>query len=411
MSTFATMVRKSLARESDAATELGVEPVAPEQVEEVLADPISADIQTEVVAEATDAEVGTAEMETAAATADELGDTAETLEAATADGGEGVDEAAAQMAVAALERCQRAYGIARKVSFAKESFATKTGRKELTLRLAREADGASKTLWARVVETAQNLWAWLKNFVAGLFDKRKRLATRAEALATKADEVIKSGAKPAADAKIGFSGPASVVGGQQVADPLKALDAVPSLVAGLEHAKTLVEATAKDASGVSDSTIDINPQGVGNVALTLKFEGGRVTFNKEAGKATVEAKEISPLTADQVKQASAKAKAALVALGKGEAEVKAAEKAVGGLIGKLKALATGKETSTENKGGTDTKVAHQAERSAILSKLRATSSLTGTIASVSLTVIDASLTVAAKSLAAHKAPEKAKAKA
>ena len=221
MSTFATMVRKSLARESDAATELGVEPVAPEQVEEVLADPISADIQTEVVAEATDAEVGTAEMETAAATADELGDTAETLEAATADGGEGVDEAAAQMAVAALERCQRAYGIARKVSFAKESFATKTGRKELTLQLAREADGASKTLWARVVETAQNLWAWLKNFVAGLFDKRKRLATRAEALATKADEVIKSGAKPAADAKIGFSGPASVVGGQQVADPLR----------------------------------------------------------------------------------------------------------------------------------------------------------------------------------------------
>jgi hypothetical protein len=68
-----------------------------------------------------------------------------------------------------------------------------------------------------------------------------------------------------------------------------------------------------------------------------------------------------------------------------------------------------KETSTENKGGTDTKVTHQAERGAILSKLRATSSLTGTIASVSLTVIDASLTVAAKSLAAHKAPEKAKA--
>lgn len=410
MSTFASLVRKSLARESDAAAaELGVEPVAPEQVEEVLTDPISTDIQTEVVADAADAEVGVADMEVAADTADELGDTAEVLEASTADGGEGVDEAAAQMAVAALERCQRAYGIARKVTIAKESFTTKNGRKELTLQLAREADNAAKTLWARVVETAQNLWTWLKNFVAGLFDKRKRLATRAEALVTKADEVAKSGAKVAADAKISFSGPASVVGGQQVADPLKALDAVPSLVAGLEHAKTLVEATAKDASGVSDSTIDINPEGVGNVALTLKFEGGRVTFSKEAGKASVEAKEIAPLSTEQVKAAAGKAKAALVALGKGEAEVKAAEKAVGGLIGKLKALATGKETSVEVKNGVDTKVAHQAERGAILSKLRATSSLTGTIASVSLTVIDASLTVAAKSLAAHKAPEKAKA--
>lgn len=405
MSTFATMVRRSLARENDASaelnTELGIEPVAPEAVEEVLADPISTDIQTEVVADATDAETGMADLEAAASTADELAANAETLEAATADGGEGVDEAAAQMAVAALERCQRAYGIARKVSFAKESFTTKTGRKELTLQLARESDANSKTLWARVVETAENLWNWLKTFVAGLFDKRKRLATRAEALATKAAELQKAGAKPAGDAKISYGGAASVVKGSQAADPAAPLDGVVSLVAGLEYAKELTQSTvAASGSALAFEGAEgknVNPDGVGNVKLSLQNDGesGRIVFKKEAGEAKLDKQEIAPLSTADVVALATKAKAALAALGKGEAEVKAAEKAVGGLIGKLKALATGKEAGKEA----------QTERGAILSKLRATSSLTSTIASVSLTVIDASLTAASKSLAAHKAPE------
>lgn len=408
MTTFASLARKSLARENDASAEanleLGVEPIADDQVDEVLADPISTDIQTEVVADAADADVGLAEMDTAAATADELAGTAETLEASTADGGEGVDEAGAQMAVAALERCQRAYGIARKVTFAKESFSTKTGRKELTLQLAREADTASKTLWARVVETAESLWAWLKNFVAGLFDKRKRLATRAEALATKAAAVQKAGAKPAADAKITYGGAASVVKGAQAADPAAPLDGVITLVGSLEYAKEMTQSTvAASGSALSFEGADgknVNPDGVGNVKMSLQNDGesGRITFNKASGDAKLDKQEIAPLSTSDVTALVAKAKAALVALGKGEAEVKAAEKAVGGLIGKLKSLATGKEAGKEA----------QTERGAILSKLRATSSLTGSIASVALTVIDASLTAAAKSLAAHKAPVAAK---
>ena len=404
MSTFATMVRKSLARESDGATELGVEPVAPEQVEEVLADPISADIQTEVVADATDAEVGTAEMETAAATADELSNTAEILEASTADGGEGVDEAAAQMAVAALERCQRAYGIARKVTFAKESFTTKTGRKELTLQLAREAESAAKTLWARVVETAQNLWNWIKTFIGGLVDKRKRLATRASALIAKADALEKAGAKPTEGSKVSFGGSGSITKGKQTSDTGELVGNTQALiVGGFQAVKDLAVSTTKDVSTVPDSTIDINETGVGNVKMSLVFEGGRVSFNKESAGVKAEPMELAPLSLDEVRRTATHAQTTLSMLVKREADLAAAEKAIGGLIGKLKALATGKETST------DTKVTHQAERTAILSKMRAISSLSGSVASVALTVIDSSLTVAAKSLAAHKAPEKAKA--
>lgn len=398
---FSQMVRGSLARESDVAQqELGIEPVAPEAVEEVLTDPIGSDIQTDVVADAADAEVGVAEMDAAADTATELGDVAETLEASTADGGEGVDEAASQLAVAALERCSRAYGIKRRVTFSKESFATKAARKELTLQLAREADDASKSLWARVVETAQNLWTWLKNFVAGLFDKRKRLATKAEALITKAKSLQSAGAKPAGDAKISYGGPASVYKGSQSADPAAPLDGVITLAGALEYAKEMTQSTV----GATGSALafegadgkNVNPDGVGNVKMTLGNSGetGRIAFTKASAEVKTDAQEIAPLSTAAVIALAEKAKAALVALGKGEAEVKAAEKAVGGLLAKLKSLATGKEA------GKDAKT----DRGAILSKLRATSSLTGTVASVSLTVIDGSLTAASKSLAAHKAP-------
>ncbi|MGZ7242471.1 hypothetical protein ACXWPN_10185, partial [Streptococcus pyogenes] len=76
----------------------------------------------------------------AADNADELAETAEILEATTEDGGQGVDEAGAAMAVAALERCQRLYGIQRTVNVARESFTTRSGRREMTLKLAREAE-------------------------------------------------------------------------------------------------------------------------------------------------------------------------------------------------------------------------------------------------------------------------------
>lgn len=406
MSKFTAMVRASLARESDtAAAELGVEPVAVEQVDEVLADPISADIQTEVVADAADTDVGMAEMETAADAATELSETAEVLEASTVDGGEGTDEVGAQMAVAALERCERAYGISRRTSFSRESLSTKDGRKEFTLKLAREAEEASKTLWARVVEAAQNLWTWLKNFIAGLFDKRKRLATRAEALATKAAELQKSGAKPAADAKIAYNGPATTYKGAQATDPAAPLDGVVTLAGALEYAaemtKSTVGATGSALSFEGAEGKNVNPDGVGNVVLTLANDGqtGRISFTKASGDVKLADKnEIAPLSTAEVTALVAKAKGALVALGNGEKQVKEAEKAVGGLIAKLKSLATGKEAGKET----------QTERGAILSKLRATSSLSGAVASVSLTVVDASLTAAAKSLAAHKAPVAAK---
>lgn len=400
MSNFATLVRRTMARENDMA---GSDYVGPGQVDEVLADPISADIQSEVVADAASADVGTAEMDIAASTADELSDTAATLEATTENGGEGVDEAAAQLAVASLERCQRYYGIQRSVTFSKESFSTKRGRRELTLQLAREAEEASKSLWARVVETAEKLWQWLKNFVAGLFDKRKRLATRAEALITKAGELEKAGAKPADDAKIDYSGPATVLDGKQTDKPVQPILALSSVIESLGLAKTLIESSTAQASaatpfGPGNKGIEINKKGVGNVFMFLQNEGERVSFVKEQGKATVEKQEIAPLTFVEVKEVATAAKTTLTNLSKAEQEVKAAEKAVGGLIGKLKSLVTGKEHGHDEK----------TDRGVILSKLNATSSLVGNSVALALTVIDSSLTAGARSLATYKAPEKKK---
>lgn len=401
-----------VAKENDqfATSDVPVETVAPEAVDQVLADDVSGDVAA--AAATADASIGEAAMlEETAYEADAQADAAETLTEAAEGPEGGVDEAGVKMAVAALERCRRHYNTGNGFKISRESLATKEGKRDVTMRLAREADNNSKTLWARVVEGAESLWKWIKEFVGGLFDKRKRLMSKAAALDTKVDGLKKDGAKAAPDAKITISGVAHSIGGSIEKDPAKLCAETASVVENMSFISTLangsfgVDTKNAQVTDPKDEVIDMNPKKVGSMTLTMKFANFRADVTKETADAPAEV-EVAPLDLDAIKGVTAAAKKAIASLQAAEKELKAAEKQVGGALGKLKALASGKETEVVNVNGADTKNVIKQDRGAILSRLRAVSTISSSISSVTLSAVDAALTTAAKSAAAYKTASK-----
>lgn len=415
MSNLRFSLRHTLARESDTSIDgIAVDPVELDQVDSVLAEPISADIASDVVAEADRMGEESGALLDAAADADEMADLSETLVESTEDGGDGVDEAGVKMAVAALERCRRAYAVTSGMTIARESLSTRSGRREVTLTLAREADANQKGLWERVVQGAKDLWEWIKNFVAGLFDKRKRLLTKAEALRVKAEALKKANATVKADAKIEIAGNAAMAAGKVQTDPVALLAATGAMVEQLDWVADLASGSfGLDAtnSQVSEKekkaaeTTDMNPGKLGNVVFTIKFDANRAEITKTPGDAP-SAVSIAPLGLDAVIAATAAAKKSINQLQEAEKALKKAEQQVGGTFGKLKALATGKDATVSNVNGNDTKSEVAAGRAAVLSRLRAVSTISGTVAGTVLSAIDSALTTGQKSLAAYEVAAK-----
>lgn len=288
------------ARESvDAA----VDQLSPEQIAEndaALEDTgITVDVIDDVQAPVADLDAGLAEVDSAEAEAVSLDTTAAALtasldpvapaaidpaaavapvegEAAAAVApaadpipGQGVDPVAAELVsdqiAAAVERFQLAVTSA---GFARESFNTSAGRRDVTRRLAKEAEEAAASLRQRATEAIKKALEWLKDMLKTAFDQAYRIQKRAKALATAAGS-----SKAAGGQELKING--AFLNGKDAAETARDLG---SLHKGLG---ALASAVTTGAAATTES-IDLNPQGVGGVALRVEFSD-KASFVKEAG--------------------------------------------------------------------------------------------------------------------------------
>lgn len=356
-----------------------------EQVEAVLAEPVAAEIEQEVVAPASDIADGADALIEADGEADTLEATAAILEETTADNGAGVEAPGAAMAAMTLERIANKYSLARTSTFSLESMGTASGRKRTTLSLAKEAEDNAKTLRERVVAGFQAVIKWLTDLIKNIFDKRTKLANRCGAIQTQIGALK---GKQASDAKIKVGGNAAMLGGKVSDSPLAVLEALPELIAKLADVRALTEGGV-GTEKVTVESEDYNPKQLGGFTLGVSMKDGKLVVSKEnTGESA--SKEIKALDVNDCKAIVATSRKSLDALAKGEADLKTAVAEMNKGVGKLRTLVTGTDG-----GG-------KADRGMIMARYSGISKLSGTIAGTSLSVIAGALGAAEKSLATFK---------
>lgn len=340
-----------------------------EQAEALQDTGLTSEIIEEVQAPAAELDQGLNDVAAADAEADGLDNTAEILNDSVADGGQGVDPAAAELAAnqiqAAAERFSLAHACARP---ARESFATSAGRRDATLSLAREAEFTSKSLRERVSAAIKQAIEWLKNLLASVLDKSVRLEKRAKAVAAKAKGAEAADGGKAVKMNIGFLGTEGAV------EVARKLGSAATSLSALETASSAKELTA----------VDLNPEAIGSVELKLDVVDGKYKLVKIAPEGSPkEGVSLSTNAAMQVAESVAKAAGQIRNAKKSFDKVNSD---LNGLLGAIK-----------NANG------DEAGRSAAFSKARAIPSAAGALVGLLLNTGARLLDLADKSLSANAA--------
>lgn len=361
-----------------------------EEVDAVMAEPVAAEIEQEVVAPAADIADGTDAMLEAEGDADTLDNTAAILEKTTDKKGPGADVAGAEMASLTLERIATKYSLKRATAFSKESIGTATGRRQMSLAMAKEAEDGAATLRTRVVEGFKKIIEWITDLIQSVFNKRASLAKRTAAMQTRLkeyDSIVFRGAK------IKFGGAGAMFKGSVATDPIKVVEALPAFIGGFEQVKKITEGTIADKIAAEPEARDYNPDQLGGYTMRAEMINGKFGVSKETTGST-DSVEIDALDRNEATRLIKAAREALEALAKGETELKAAVAAMNKGVGKLKTVVTGKE------GG------ESADRIKIMARYSAVSKISGAIAGTTLSVVATALGAVEKSMAA-KGPKEA----
>ena len=184
-----------------AMEEEGLIPVETPEVPEAEPEIVPAEVEQEIAEvqeEGGEVEDLNTAIEEAVEDVGTLEDTADVLEESVAEGGEGIDEAGAEIAEIAVESLCRRLGIKKKVMPAMEGFASANSRVTAT-RVALE--GFKDTIaraWAAIKSAFATLWTKIKAFLDSVLNANTKLKNAAEA-AKKQVEGVKGKTAAAAE--------------------------------------------------------------------------------------------------------------------------------------------------------------------------------------------------------------------
>lgn len=133
-------------------------------------------------------------MDEAAETGETLTQVHDQMAQTVADGGQGMEPAAAQAVQVAVEHmCKRLGFPAYNRKFSMEGFSNKSTRVKATMEAMDDIKGWLKRIWEAIVSACKSAIDWVVKFYDKLFDGAAKLQKRAKEVAATADAKIKAG--------------------------------------------------------------------------------------------------------------------------------------------------------------------------------------------------------------------------
>lgn len=312
-----------------AMEEEGLLPVDAPEVVEAEPEVVPAEVEQEIAEvqeEGGEVEELNTAIEEAVEDAETLEETAEVMEASVQDGGDGLDEAGAEIAEIAVESLCRRLGIKKKVMPAMEGFKSSNSRVTAT-RVALEGLGdVIVRAWEAIKSAFATLWVKIKAFLDSVLNANTKLKNAAEGAMKQVDGLKEKKAPTEFEngsiaGAFGFEGKATAESAMKVLDKSselygdlalvgggfeEAMKVIGELVASFgavaasqnqsldvnqklqdELAKSIaaVADTVKGNAVVADGVYTFGPfVGGKTVVMTLKTEGGKVVASFGEGK-------------------------------------------------------------------------------------------------------------------------------